>query len=102
MQELRPYVALVDARKAKNPNSEAWPILQGCWGVVVDAARAMRNRLASYGAVMRIDRPMSAQVAYFLQLVHERPRTDWYGLEAQMQSIEASPHATDSMPIRFR
>jgi hypothetical protein len=38
--ELRPYVTLVDARKAKKPNSEAWSILQGRWGVVVDAARS--------------------------------------------------------------
>lgn len=45
-QELRPYVALVDARKAKNPNSEAWSILQGRWGVVVDAARATLQRYA--------------------------------------------------------
>jgi hypothetical protein len=42
--ELSPYVALVDARKAKNPNSEAWSILQGRWGVLVDAARSTLKR----------------------------------------------------------
>lgn len=37
----------------------------------------MRNRLASYGIVKRNDRPLSSQAAYFLQLVHETPRTTW-------------------------
>lgn len=44
--ELRPYVALVDARKAKNPNSEAWAILEARWGVVVDASRSTLKRYA--------------------------------------------------------
>lgn len=52
-QELRPYVALVDARKAKNPNSEAWSILQGRWGVVVDAARSTLQRYAEGQASLR-------------------------------------------------
>jgi hypothetical protein len=43
-KELRPYVALVEARKSKNPNSEAWSILQARWGVLVDAARATLQR----------------------------------------------------------
>lgn len=44
--ELRPYVALVDARKAKNPDSEAWAILQARWGVVLDASLATLQRYA--------------------------------------------------------
>lgn len=36
--ELRPYVALVEARKAKNPHSEAWSILLNRWEVVIDSA----------------------------------------------------------------
>lgn len=52
-QELRPYVSLVDARKVKNPNSDAWSILQGRWGVVVDAARATLQRYAEGQASQR-------------------------------------------------
>ena len=52
-QELRPYVALVDSRKAKNPNSDAWSILRGRWGVVVDAARATLQRYSEGHASQR-------------------------------------------------
>lgn len=52
-QELRPYVALVDARKTKNPTSEAWAILQGRWGVVVDSARSTLQRYAEGHASQR-------------------------------------------------
>lgn len=39
VQELKPYIALVEARKAKNPDSEAWGILTARWSVVVDHCR---------------------------------------------------------------
>jgi hypothetical protein len=44
VQELRPFEAAVEARKTKNPNSEAWGILAARWGVVVEHARATLTR----------------------------------------------------------
>ena len=37
--ELRPYAALVDARRAKNPESEAWTILEARWEAVLRQAQ---------------------------------------------------------------
>lgn len=65
--ELRPYVALVDARKARNPNSEAWAILQARWGVVVDASRATLQRYAEGQASQRF----AVQAAHHLRNVAE-------------------------------
>lgn len=42
--ELKPYVTLVEARKAKNPTSDAWRLLEARWGVVQDHARAVLQR----------------------------------------------------------
>lgn len=56
VHELRPYVALVDARRAKNPNSEAWTILQARWDVVQDHAKATLQRFAEGRAGNRADR----------------------------------------------
>lgn len=53
VQELRPYVSVVDARKDKNPNSDAWTILQARWGVVVDASRTTLQRYADGQASQR-------------------------------------------------
>ena len=56
VHELRPYVALVEARKAKNPDSEAWTILMARWGVVQDHARATLQRFSEGHAGGRADR----------------------------------------------
>ena len=37
----------------------------------------MRNQLATYGSIVRTDRPLAAQAAHFLQLLHQRTRLDW-------------------------
>ena len=45
-QQLRPFEALVDNRKTKNPNSEAWGLLEGRWGAVLDTSRVTLQRFA--------------------------------------------------------
>lgn len=40
VHELKPYVALIEARKAKNETSDAWSMLSARWDVVQDHARA--------------------------------------------------------------
>ena len=47
VHELRPFVALVDARKAKNPGNPTWPMLVARWEAVVDAAKATLVRYGS-------------------------------------------------------
>lgn len=37
----------------------------------------MRNRLASYGSIVRADRPMSPQAEHFLRLIHEDGPVSW-------------------------
>lgn len=44
VHELSPYIALVEARKGKNANSDAWNILAARWGVVQDFAKAELQR----------------------------------------------------------
>lgn len=44
--ELRPYGVLVEARKAKNPDSEAWRLLSSRWTAVVDGAGVTLQRYA--------------------------------------------------------
>lgn len=56
VHELRPYVALVEARKAKNFSSEAWTILTDRWEVVQGHARATLQRFAEGRAGHRADR----------------------------------------------
>lgn len=50
VHELRPYLARVEARKAKNPASEAWSLLEARWEAVVARARET-IRQCSAGAV---------------------------------------------------
>ncbi|MBT3066579.1 hypothetical protein [Rhodoferax sp. U11-2br] len=56
VHELRPYVTLVETRKAKNPTSEAWAILVARWDVVQDNARATLQRFAEGRAGNRVER----------------------------------------------
>lgn len=56
VHELRPYVTLVETRKAKNPTSEAWLILLARWDVVQDHARATLQRFAEGRAGNRAER----------------------------------------------
>lgn len=56
VHELRPFVSLIEARKAKNPNSEAWGILMARWGVVQDHARATLKQFAAGRAGARVER----------------------------------------------
>lgn len=55
-QELRSYVALVEARKAKNPHSEAWSILSARWDVVRDHAKATLQWFSEGLAGGRVER----------------------------------------------
>jgi hypothetical protein len=43
-QELKPCIALVEARKVKNPSSAVWSILTARWGLVVDASMGTLKR----------------------------------------------------------
>lgn len=54
--ELRPYLTLVEARKAKNPTSEAWNILTARWDVVQDHAKATLQRFSEGLAGGRVER----------------------------------------------
>lgn len=56
VHELRPYEALVDARRARNPNSEAWGILTARWEVVLDHAKAELRRFAEGRPAVRHER----------------------------------------------
>lgn len=55
-QELRPYLALVEARKGNNPTSEAWSILTARWDVVQDHAKATIQKFAEGLAGGRVQR----------------------------------------------
>lgn len=46
VHELKPYVALVEARKAKNPGSEVWTILTARWEAVLSHAQGVLQRHA--------------------------------------------------------
>lgn len=54
--ELRPYVSLVEARKDKNPGSEAWTILTDRWGVVQEHSKATLQRFIEGRAGSRAER----------------------------------------------
>ncbi|MDO8385929.1 MAG: hypothetical protein Q7T13_05935 [Polaromonas sp.] len=56
VHELRPYAAIVESRKAKNPHSEAWTILMARWGVVQDHARATLQKYADGRVGGRVER----------------------------------------------
>ncbi len=56
VHELRPYVTLVEARKAKNPDSEAWSILTARWDAVQDHAKATLQRFADGLTGSRVER----------------------------------------------
>lgn len=56
VHELKPYVALVDARKAKNPESEAWAILSARWEAVLGNAQGVLQRHAEGRAGVRWER----------------------------------------------
>lgn len=62
VHELRPYVALVEARKAKNPSSEAWAILMARWEVVQDHAKGTLKRFDEGRACNRVDRLAAHQL----------------------------------------
>ena len=65
--ELRPYVALVDARKARNPHSEAWVMLETRWSAIVGASRATLQRYAEGQVSLR----HAVQAAHQLSQVAE-------------------------------
>lgn len=67
VHDLRPYLALVELRKAKNPGSEAWAILVARWGVVLDHAQATLQRFSEGHAGGRVER----LAAYHLAKVGE-------------------------------
>jgi hypothetical protein len=56
VHELKPYVALVEARKAKNPESEAWAILTARWEAVLSHAQGILHRHAEGRAGFRWER----------------------------------------------
>jgi hypothetical protein len=46
-QELKPYVALVENRRKKNPSSDAWTILTARWEAIVQRSREVLSRYSS-------------------------------------------------------
>lgn len=42
--ELAPYIAIIATRIAKNPDSEAWPLLEAAWSAIVSDAQIEINR----------------------------------------------------------
>lgn len=42
--ELAPYLARIEARIAKNPDSEAWPLMETAWAAIVAEANVNANR----------------------------------------------------------
>ncbi|RYZ13875.1 MAG: hypothetical protein EOO70_08195 [Myxococcaceae bacterium] len=56
IHELKPYVVLVEARKTKNADSEAWGILAARWGVVLDYAKAELQRYSEGRPGVRCER----------------------------------------------
>lgn len=56
VHELKPYVNLVEARKAKNPESEAWSILTARWQAVLGHAQGTLQRHAEGRAGVRWER----------------------------------------------
>lgn len=46
-QELRPYIALVENRRKKNPSSDAWAILATRWEAIVQRSREVLARYSS-------------------------------------------------------
>lgn len=63
VHELKPFEALIETRKAKNPNSEAWELLTARWGVVQDDAKATLLRYAEGRAGSRIARLAAQHLA---------------------------------------
>lgn len=49
---LRPYLAKVAARRAKNPTSEVWPILEAQWQAITEESRIVEAEAQSGQAVM--------------------------------------------------
>ncbi|AQS47067.1 hypothetical protein BMG03_04085 [Thioclava nitratireducens] len=46
--ELAPYTARIEARIAKNPDSEAWPLMEEAWAaIVVDAQSTANHRVGN-------------------------------------------------------
>jgi hypothetical protein len=56
VHELRPYAELVEARRAKNPGSEVWTILESRWARVLDRARVELQRYTEGQTVVRWER----------------------------------------------
>lgn len=62
VHELRPFVARVEARRRKNPDSDAWDLLQARWGLVVDRARETLHQYASGAISIRPARLAAHQI----------------------------------------
>lgn len=62
VHELRPYVARVRARQAKNKGSELWDILEARWEAVVGHSRGVIERFASGAPSIRHERMAAQQV----------------------------------------
>ncbi len=90
--ELRPYLALVEARRARNPDSEAWGILEARWGVVVDASKGTLQRYEEGHVSQRI----AVQAAHHLRNVAQSTEA-W----EVIRTILAMFILRDQQPRRF-
>lgn len=84
--ELAPYLARIEARIAKNPDSEAWSLMEATWTTIVAEANATANRrvgnryersAANEIAAIALDCTPGEVIRTVLALVlfwHDRPR----------------------------
>lgn len=84
--EIAPYLARIEARIAKNPNSEAWPLMEAAWSAIIAEAqvgscrrigsrydRTAADQLTSIGSDAN-PRTVIATVLAVIALWAERPR----------------------------
>lgn len=62
VHELRPYVARVEARQAKNKDSNAWTLLDARWEAVTGHCRGIVERAAGGAPYVRHERAAALQV----------------------------------------
>lgn len=84
--ELTPYLARIEARIAKNPDSDAWALMEAIWSSIVSEAKATANRrienryernAANEIAAIALDCTPGEVIRTVLAMVlfwHERPR----------------------------
>lgn len=104
VHELKPYMALVDARKAKNPESEAWTILSARWEAVLGNAQGVLQRHAEGRAGVRWERLAAHHLVTIGRDVEPwavvKTTIDMYLMQDQRPTRFASDAAFDHQLVR--